>query len=122
MACGALCYLVTNSGERRLELKGNSNDVDNLDPPSRHLKGSHKIEGVRRTQATDFLEAEFEIIRALPAINQQCRAALNNKCSEEVTQNAPFQAQCWGCDPTTGLWMGNFVAYSVLTGLEAELA
>jgi hypothetical protein len=119
LSCG-ICFGLM-SGNRRLELKGNSTGVDNSDPSSRHLKGRHKIEDVRRTEATDFLEEEFQIVRALPAINQQCRVAFNKKCSEEITQAAPFQKECWGCNPTTGKWMGNFVAWSILTGLDDEL-
>jgi hypothetical protein len=105
---------------RRRELKGSSNsDDDNSDPPSQHLKGSHQDENVvRKAQETDFLAAEFELIRALPEINAHCVATLNDKCSKEILHNAPDQAQCWGCDPTTGLWMGDFIAYIVLTGLE----
>jgi hypothetical protein len=108
LVCGDnFCWRGSMPGTRRLELKGNSNDVDNSDPPSRHLSSSNA-----------FLEAEFELIRALPAVNQQCRDSLNAKCIEEFTQDAPFQAQCWGCDETTGSWMGYFVAFSVLVDLE----
>jgi hypothetical protein len=73
------------------------------------------------TQPDDFLAKEFELIWALPEISQQCRNALKAKCDEEFIQKALHQVQCWGCDPTTGFWMGAFVAWSVLTGLEGEL-
>jgi hypothetical protein len=51
-----------------------------------------------------FLVAEFEVIQVLPAINPHCIAALNNKCSNEVTQaahlfkhNAGDAIQQWAC-------------------------
>ena len=63
----------------------------------------------------ELLEANLLLVTELPNLNTAIKAALDQKCNQELTQLG-VGANCWSCDPTTKSWDGKVFSVSLQDG------